>query len=160
MQFKKKLQYLVMAGMIPVLTACGGSSDSDSVSINNLENSYAYFTEELGYAGGDVLFGGERIEGEWSNPNIYGSDLDFFSHDRYLVLGIKFDYSYYEYWSDIYDGAFTRTGSYGVSQDGLTLAIKKYSGETMFFNYVKSDGDCIETNSNEDKKVLFCKVSN
>jgi hypothetical protein len=149
-----------------ILVSCGGGGGSDGggavgfTGTNNAANNWVFRTDSAGYSGGNVIFGGLKIEGEWQanrTLNKSGGPDSFVSTTRYTVLGIKFDTSYYEYWVEwvlvggrvTSNAAWTPCGSYGVSQDGTVLVI-----DTNSYNYKSSH------NAADGKPCLFVTENN
>ena len=123
----------------------GGGSDNQSQATPDNSANQAFITSSIGYSGGNVVFGGVKIVGEWSatkTKTVSGSSDSFKSSTSYMVLSVKFDDSrYLEYWSSfglspsgsvVSNAAWTPIGSYGVSQDGSTLVVDKYSSRKSF----------------------------
>lgn len=173
------LKRLFIGALCTTLYACGGGggggNDADTAQVDNSANS-ASISRDIGYAGGNVVFGGQRIVGEWSTTQTLsksGGKDAFKSTDNFAILSVKFDeIGYSEYWSQfivsagkvVSNAAWTPVGVYGVSKDGATLVVDKYSSVHTFT--VKST----HTDSNGKACVLvlepatgdeydLCKVS-
>jgi len=140
----KKTLLLIIASCI--LISCGGGGGGGDASggeagftgTDNAANHWSVLTDSQWYSGGDVIFGGLKIEGEWQTErtlNKSGGSDSFVSTARYAVLGIKFDSRYYEYWAEwvlvggkvVSNSAWTPCGSYGVNRDGTVLTIATHS---------------------------------
>lgn len=176
---QRKLKCAVMSCAVSLLVACGGGGgDGDISNVPTTDNSSNawIFSSNGNYSGGDVLFAGQKISGEWSTTKNSSTEGDSFNssyNKKYLSLGVKFDsLRYYEYWSEfgisstgkvVSNSAWTPSGSYGVNKDGTILTIDRYSSVKSYKAtnvYPYRDVTCvtvieIETNDEYD----LCRVS-
>lgn len=125
------------------LVGCGGGGDPAPQVTNNDQNQWV-MSGTNGYSGGNVVFAGQKIVGEWSTQKTStknGTGNSFASTSNYIVGTVKFDdVRYSEYWIQISlvggkvvsNAAWTPIGSYGVSKDGSTLTVDKYSSKKSY----------------------------
>lgn len=166
---------IVVALLLAVVIGCGGGgSDSGGsggavgfTGTDNSLNNWESRTAGAWYEGGDVIFGGLKIEGEWQAErtlNKSGGSNAFVSTANYAVLGIKFDSGYYEYWAEwvlvrgkvVSNAAWTPCGSYGVSQDGYTLAV---DANTFTYKSSHTTDPCITvTETATEDEYELCRI--
>ena len=147
--------------MIIIANACGGGGGGGGDGVVRWDNSLVRSSGggSLGYSGGDVLFGGYKITGEWQarrTLNKSGLDESFFEYPRSTrwssLGGVKFDSNfYYEYHMEFItknylstlSGDWTRPlAMYGVSSDGRMLTIDLYPVKKQY-TYVRTSMPCI-----------------
>jgi len=159
---------------LPACSGGGGGGGSDSgggfKGTDNESKNWVVFDND-GYSGGDVIFGGLKIEGEWQAErtlNVSGGPDSFVSTSNYAVLGIKFDGSYYEYWAEwLFEGgqvvsnaAWTPCGSYGVSQDGFVLTVDNKTYDYQSSHKTDNGKPCLFVIENETgDEYDLCRVS-
>lgn len=154
----KTLKLALVLITVFITNACGGGGGD---SVVRWDNSLVRSSGggSLGYSGGDVLFGGYKITGEWQarrTLNKSGLDESFFQYPRSTrwssLGGVKFDSNfYYEYHMEFVtinylpttSGGWTRPlAMYGVSSDGLILTIDLYPSKKSY-TYVRTSMPCI-----------------
>lgn len=152
----------LMLAVVLIFTGCGMQTEEVDYSIDNEYNNWDISYSD-GYAGGDVIFGRERIVGQWSTylVTVYDPTAENpFDHTYYYdehVLGIGFDSTtYYEYWSDYYYGEWTPIADYRVSRDGKILQI----GDNTFYYLNQYDNECmLVEHIQSGNEFLLCKES-
>ena len=97
---KNTIKLTLAASAVSLFTACGSGDDGGSgggdggsgvVSTDNSRNQWVTQNSN-GYTGGNVLFGGLSVKGEWTTTrtlNKSGLEDSFVSTDNYIVLGIN-----------------------------------------------------------------------
>ena len=173
---KNTIKLTLAASALSLFTACGSGDDDGGSGVVSTDNSRNQWVTQNsnGYTGGNVLFGGLSVKGEWSTTrtlNKSGLKDSFVSTDNYIVLGIKFDnVRYYEYWVEYKfvngklesNGAFTPLGGYGVSKDGRVLTVDQ-NNKSYTFNQksgVANGSPCIiVVESVTADQYELCKVN-
>ena len=147
MSFIQCLKMIILISIIPLFTACGGGSASNTDVITN--SILADKKNSAGYYGENVLFGDYLIVGEWS-----------FTHNSDTLMGVFLKNGIVNLKSPENE---MNNIMYGVEDNGKSVSLINSSGEIKFTIHNKIANNCYngsfwDSTDNKTIDMKICKI--